>query len=215
MMSRRGWVAIALVLTIESAGPADSRLAAGELPTAGFIQIPPPWYRRVYEAEGELPDKKRTLEDFWRQELHNLRALGFDSVVIQSCVADETVFFDADVPLGDRTLRPEPGDIVRWSVGSVIEQARREGMKVWLGLRSRADWNGMTWERLVTVPRPVIDETLAVARALSAAGMLETKTFAGWYITPEIGNARGANLRSTADAGNRMLREICTGLKTI
>jgi hypothetical protein len=212
---RRPWSWIVLLVTLAAAGPAEPSHAAGDLATGGFIQIPPPWYRRVYEAEGTLADKERQLETLWGQELHSLRALGFDSVVIQFSVANDAVFLDSDVRLPDRTLRADPGDLVRWSVGSILEQARREGMKVWLGLRFRSDWNGKTWVSLVSDPRPVIDETLAVARALRAAGALQTDAFVGWYITPEIGNARVANLKAAADAGNRMLKETCAGLTAI
>jgi hypothetical protein len=204
-----------LVILAQAAGPAVSSTNAADRATGGFLQIPPPWYRRVYETEGTLDRKHRVFDSLWREDLHNLRALGFDTVVVQFSVSNDAVLFDGDVRLGDRTLRPDRGDIIRWSVSSVLEQARSAGIKVWLGLRFRSDWNSKTWGSVVSDPRPVIDETLAVATGLKEAGLLETDAFAGWYITPEIGNARVVSLKSAAAAGNHALKAVCAGLRTI
>jgi hypothetical protein len=213
--SRRSWIVLFLGGILAAEGLAAPARAAGDLPSGGFIQLPPPWYRRVYHAESSLAEKRRQLEALWHRELRNLRAIGFDSVVIQHSVADDSVFFDREVRLGDRSLRPDPQDLVRWSIGTIIEQARREQMSVWVGLRFRSDWNNKGWGALVADPRPVIDETLAVATALKASGVLDTDTFAGWYITPEFDNARVANPKATARAGHELLKTLCSGLKDI
>jgi hypothetical protein len=54
-----------------------------------------------------------------------------------------------------------------------------------------------------------------VAKALKNSGLLDSNRFAGWYISPEIDNFQPPNPQATAEAGNRMLRRLTSGLERI
>jgi hypothetical protein len=210
-----------LWLAFVCSGILASTILAGDIdqaiprPTGGFIQLPPPWYRRVYQAGGSLADKERCLRSLWERELRNLKAIGLDTVVVQYSATDGTLLFDGEVKIGGTILTPDRRDIAHRSIGAIMEQAGRQRLDVWLGLRFRSRWNSRTWASLISDPGPVIEETLAVARGLKDAGLLESDRFAGWYITPEIGNARVVNLEATRRAGNELLRKICAGLRAM
>jgi Domain of unknown function (DUF4434) len=202
------WLACGLL-----GGPADEP----PRPTGGFIQLTPPWYRRVYDMPGTLEEKRRCLRALWQREFQNLRAIHFDTVIIQAAVSDDDVFFDQEVAIGGG-LKPKPKDILDLSIPSIMEQAGADPQNlvaVWIGLRLRGEWNDNSWEKLVSNPGPVVGETVAVAKALKKSGLLDSERFAGWYITPEIDNARPGDIQATQAAGNGALKQIVAELKGI
>jgi hypothetical protein len=86
-------------------------------------------------------------------------------VLVQYAVADDSVFFDGEVPIGATVLRPNRRDIVYRIDRRDHGERPGGGLNVWVGLRYRGDWKqfgGGT--ELVSSPRPVIEETWRVRR---------------------------------------------------
>lgn len=187
-------------------------------PSGGFIAFPSDWYTRVTDAKLPLAQKGLCFEEAWRQEFANLKAMKFDQVVVQYSVYDRSLYFDGKVRLGNEDLTPNLGDIIYRSLGAVVEQARAQQMRVWVGLRHRADWSqSKNWPKIVANSDRVIDETVAVAQALVDSKQLDPTSpwFAGWYICPEIDNFRPPDASVTAKSANAMLATLKAKLKKV
>ncbi len=191
---------------------AGSLAASPSDPTGGFISFPSDWYKVVYNA---APAKKAAcFSELWRREFVNLKAMKFDTVVIQFSLKDCSLFFDGKVTAGGSVLSPDTGDIIYKSVGAVLQEAKNQNMKVWIGLRHKEVWNNANWPKVVTEHEIIVKESLAVAQGLIESKLLAPETFAGWYISPEIDNY-DKDFKETVRSGKAMLKAISDGLDPI
>ena len=193
----------------------SSLLAAQPTPTGGFIDFPASWADVVDSLNVSRTRKAIEYSNLWRKQFAYLKSMHFDTVIVQYTVYDADLYFDGKVVL--QVLNSVPvvptSKLVRLNI--VMKQAEAAGINVWVGLRQRRDWNNESWSALVAYPEPVINETLAVARALKASGVLNSHRFAGWYISPELDNFQPPDSQVIALWGNAMLRRITSGLKKI
>jgi hypothetical protein len=114
---------------------AGSLAASPPVPTGGFISFPSDWYKTVYDA---APAKKAgCFAELWRREFLNLKAMKFDTVVVQFSLKDCALYFDGRVNVGGSVLSPNTGDIIYKSLGAVLQEARKQKIKVWVGLRHK------------------------------------------------------------------------------
>jgi hypothetical protein len=161
------------------------------------------------------PQKERYYSDLWHKQFTYLTAMHFDTVIVQYAAYDSTLYFNGRVVLDGVRLAANPDDVGARALNIVMRQAEAAHIDVWVGLLQRRKWNDESWSDLVADPDPVVTETIAVAKALKSSGLLDSNRFAGWYISPEIDNFQPPNPQATAEAGNRMLRRLTSGLKRI
>jgi Domain of unknown function (DUF4434) len=193
----------------------SSLLAAQPTPTGGFIDFPASWADVVDNSNVSRTRKAIEYSNFWRKQFAYLKLMHLDTVIVQYAVYDADLYFDGKVVLDGAQLSPSRANVEARALNIVMKQAEAAGINVWVGLRQRCDWNNESWSALVAYPEPVINETLAVGRALKASGVLNSHRFAGWYISPEIDNFQPPDSQVIALWGNEMLRRITSGLKKI
>jgi hypothetical protein len=193
----------------------SATVSAGGFPAAsgGYIQLPSPWFQHVKN----LPHTQRehVYRAMWRQQFDELRELGFDTVVVQYTVLDNTAYLDGKITIGLSVLQTDGSFVNTQALRTIMQEAERTGVNVWIGLRQRSTWNESPWSTLVTSGQPLLQENLAVAQAIQATGVLRSHRFAGWYIPQEIDNAPPANMVQAEIAGNIFLKALSSALKQI
>jgi hypothetical protein len=177
---------------------------------AAFVEFPPPWLDRIYQSQAGYPEKEACFRSLWQQELRAMRKIGITTVIIQHTLSDDDMYFDGQCAAGacaDQAITASQTDVIRFSLETILDEAQRTGMTVWVGLRYRNRWNNGKWPDLIqNESARFVRENVAVANAIERSLGARAAAIAGWYIPQEIDN------RTPVVDAKRVLSELTAKL---